>query len=154
MHKLEKIWISIGIITLIIFLSILGYAGFKDGLHPAGGLRTVDPTKLEETPPFDKPGLVKNPDDTYDVNIIAQAFSFVPGKLEIPKDKLVRFNVTSKDVIHSFTIVKTNINMEIVPGSINEREYTFKEPGTYLVICNEYCGAAHQMMKMEIEVVD
>lgn len=153
MHALEKAWIAIGITALAVFLIILGYAGFKDGLHPAGGLRTIDPTKVSQTPPFDKPGLVTNADGTYDVNIVAQAFSFSPSKIQIPVNKTVHFNITSKDIVHSFTIVKTNVNMEIVPGNINEKSYTFKETGDYLVICNEYCGAGHQLMKMDIEVV-
>jgi len=32
--------------------------------------------------------------------------------------------------------------------------YTFKEPGTYRVLCLEYCGVAHHEMTADIKVAD
>jgi len=44
--------------------------------------------------------------------------------------------------------------MMVVPGHINCIEYTFKEAGEYLVVCNEYCGSGHHMMATKIKVVE
>jgi cytochrome c oxidase subunit 2 len=30
--------------------------------------------------------------------------------------------------------------------------HTFKRAGTYLLVCNEYCGAGHQLMATTVEV--
>ncbi|MDB5071452.1 MAG: Cytochrome, partial [Candidatus Eremiobacteraeota bacterium] len=30
--------------------------------------------------------------------------------------------------------------------------HTFKERGTFLVVCNEYCGSGHHMMAAKVEV--
>ncbi|MFZ3577008.1 cytochrome c oxidase subunit II [Virgibacillus sp. DJP39] len=153
-HKYEKIWLIFGISSLIIFLTIIGVSAFSFGNHPSGGVHSIDPEKVSVTPPFDKPGLSKIDDNTYQAAIVAEAFGYQPAKLTVPVGKKVIFKVTSKDVTHSFSIVNTNVNMMVIPGQINTKEYIFTEPGNYLVLCNEYCGTGHQFMKTEIEVVE
>ena len=70
----------------------------------------------------------------------------------MPAGKEIIFKVTSTDVVHSFTIDNTKVNMMVVPGRITTKSYTFEEPGKYLILCNEYCGTGHHMMSTEIEV--
>lgn len=154
-HKYEKIWLTFGIVSLVLFLSIVGFTAFGSGHahnQPTGGMDQIDPKKVKETPPFNEPGVKKLDDDTYEVVMIAQAFGYEPQKVQVPAGKKVIFKVTSTDVVHSFSIVSTNVNMMVVPGHISTKEYTFDKPGNYLVICNEYCGTGHHFMKTEIEV--
>src|SRR5699024_3136368 len=49
-------------------------------------------------------------------------------------------------------VVDTNINAMVLPGHVQKISHTFNDPGEYLGICNEYCGAGHQMMAMTITV--
>ncbi|GGF19640.1 cytochrome c oxidase subunit II [Halobacillus andaensis] len=154
LHKFEKIWLAFGVFALIIFLSVVGVSAFQQGHTPAGGQHTVDPDKLNETAPFDDPGVHQREDGSYEVVMIGRAFGYNPGEIKIPANEEVTFTVTSEDVVHSFTIVDTNVNMMVVPGQVNHKTYTFDQPGTYLVICNEYCGNGHHFMSTEIEVVE
>lgn len=154
LHKFEKIWLGFGIISLIVFLSIIGVMAFGHNLHPSGGMETIDPKKVSETPPFDNPGVKQIDENTYEVSIVALAFGYNPNKIEVPVGKEIIFKVTSPDVVHSFSIVNTNVNMMVIPGQINEKRYTFKKPGNYLIICNEYCGTGHQLMNTTIEVIE
>ena len=48
----------------------------------------------------------------------------------------------------------TNVNMMLEPGYISEVVTTFKNPGEFLIVCNEYCGVGHHMMHSMIEVVE
>lgn len=114
----------------------------------------IDPEKVSETAPFDQPGVHEKEDGTYEVVMVGKAFGYDPGKIQVPAGKEIMFTVTSSDVVHSFSIVGTNVNMMVVPGEINHKKHTFQEPGTYLVICNEYCGSGHHFMSTEIEVVE
>ncbi|MFZ0368145.1 MAG: cytochrome c oxidase subunit II [Halobacillus sp.] len=154
LHKYEKIWLGFGIIALVIFLSVVGVSAFAQGHAPSSGHMTIDPEKVRETAPFDQPGLHKKEDGTYEVAMIALTFGYEPSKLQVPAGKEITFTLTSEDVVHSFSIIGTNVNMMAVPGQINHRKHTFKEPGSYLVICNEYCGSGHHFMSTEIEVVE
>lgn len=153
LHKYEKIWLSFGIGSLILFLGILGVSAFAFGHHPPSDLTTVDSQNLSEDPIFSNPGLEQVGENEYRAVLIAQAFGYNPSRLEVPVGATVEFLVTSSDVIHSFTIPGTNVNFMVTPGHVNIAEYTFSELGEYLVICNEYCGTGHQLMQMVIEVV-
>jgi cytochrome c oxidase subunit 2 len=66
------------------------------------------------------------------------------------------FHVTSKDVNHGFALYDPSMRIvaqtQAMPGYTNILRYTFAEPGTYRVLCLEYCGVAHHDMKTEINV--
>ncbi|AIY06857.1 cytochrome c oxidase subunit II [Planococcus sp. PAMC 21323] len=154
LHKYEKIWLILGIASLIVFLSVVGVSAFSQNHTPAGGMETIDPKKVNETAPFDKPGVTQLDDNTYQATIVAMAFGYTAPELRVPVGKEVIFKVTSTDVVHSFTIDNTKVNMMVVPGRITTKSYTFEKPGTYLILCNEYCGTGHHMMYTEIEVYE
>lgn len=154
LHKYEKIWLTLGIASLIVFLSVVGVSAFSQNHTPAGGMETIDPKKVNETAPFDKPGVTQLDDNTYQATIVAMAFGYTAPELRVPVGKEVVFKVTSTDVVHSFTIDNTKVNMMVVPGRITTKSYTFEKPGTYLILCNEYCGTGHHMMYTEIEVYE
>lgn len=153
-HKLEKYWLTFGIILLAVFLTVLGVSAFAAGNQPASDAELIDPAKVHQTAPFDNPGLHKIGDNEYELVMVAQAFTFTPGNVEIPKGAKVTFLVTSPDVVHGFQLVGTPVNMMVVPGHINSLTYTFKETGEFLILCNEYCGTGHHMMATKIKVVD
>ncbi|WP_214829101.1 cytochrome c oxidase subunit II [Exiguobacterium algae] len=153
-HKLEKYWLTFGIILLAVFLTVLGVSAFAAGNQPASDADLIDPAKVHQTAPFDNPGLHQIGDNEYELVMIAQAFTFTPGNVEIPKGAKVTFLVTSPDVVHGFQLTGTPVNMMVVPGHINSLTYTFEESGEFLILCNEYCGSGHHMMSTKIKVVD
>ena len=63
----------------------------------------------------------------------------------------VKFVAHSVDVNHGFGLKKGStdssilLQMQVIPKLDNVFYYTFKEPGTYFVICLEYCGYAHPL---------
>ncbi|OIJ14605.1 cytochrome B5 [Anaerobacillus arseniciselenatis] len=154
LHRYEKIWLTFGIGSLVIFLTVLGVSAFAFGQQPPSHMAKVDPQNVRDAAPFDEPGLRQINETTYQANIIAMAFTYQPNKIEVPVGSTVRFHVTSSDVVHSFTIPNTNVNFMVTPGHINMAEHTFTEAGSYLVLCNEYCGTGHHYMQMTIEVVE
>ncbi|MEB6255075.1 cytochrome c oxidase subunit II [Mammaliicoccus sciuri] len=157
MHKYEKLWLKVGISSLVIFLTILMITGFHNGHTPAASGRDyVNPDKVDQIEPFNKPGLhkVSGKDYDYELVILASAFNYQPGKVEIPKGSKVKIIATSKDTLHGFSLPGTNVNMMLEPGHISEYYKTFNEKREYLIICNEYCGIGHADMKSMIKVVD
>lgn len=152
-HRLEKIWLTFGISMLVVFLAVLGVMTFSMGMTPPSSHHhSIDPQKVSETAPFDKPILNKIGDNEYEAIMTAFAYGYAPTKLEVPKGATVHFTITSADVVHGFQIVGTNVNMMVVPGEVNHTTHTFKEAGEFLILCNEYCGIGHEMMKTTIVV--
>ncbi|MBD3919629.1 cytochrome c oxidase subunit II [Paenibacillus sp. PR3] len=152
-HRLEKIWLSIGISMLAIFLVVIAATAFGMGMSPPSEHHhTIDPTQVTTTAPFDDPGLKQTGDNRYEAVMIAYAFGYEPQTLEVPVGATIDFTVTSSDVVHGFEIVGTNVNMMIEPGEVSHISHKFDKPGVYLVLCNEYCGTGHEYMKTTIVV--
>jgi cytochrome c oxidase subunit 2 len=152
-HRLEKIWLTFGLIMLIAFLGILGVSAFAMGITPPSeNHHMIDPTKVNETAPFDQPGIKQVAVKEYEAVMVAMAFSYSPEKMQVPVGSTVHFTVTSPDVVHGFAIPGTNVNMMIIPGEVSQVSHTFTKPGIYLILCNEYCGGGHEYMQTTIEV--
>jgi cytochrome c oxidase subunit 2 len=151
-HRYERWWMTAGIGMLIVFLVIILVAAFADNANPPSDMMQIDPTKVASTPPFDKPGLRALGGGRYEAYYVAQVFSFTPSVLHVPVGATVTFYATSPDVVHGFEIAQTNVDMTVVPGWVNSVTHTFGKAGTYLLLCNEFCGVAHQAMYATIEV--
>jgi cytochrome c oxidase subunit 2 len=154
-HRLEKIWLAFGLAMLFVFLAILGVSAFAMGIQPPSAHHhMIDPQKVKETQPFDKPGITQVADKEYEAVMVAYAFGFAPDNraMEVPAGSTVHFTVTSSDVIHGFQIPRTNANMMIIPGEVSQVSQKFTVPGEYLILCNEYCGVGHEMMMAKIIV--
>jgi cytochrome c oxidase subunit II len=152
MHRAEKIWIGFGIAMLIIFLIIIGAAAVSENMIPPSHVQTIDPTKVAQTPPFDHPGLRQTGPKTYEAYIIAHVFAFDPPSITVPAGSRVTFYSTSPDVVHGFFIADTAVNMLVVPGWVSSASHVFRTRGTYLLLCNEYCGAGHHFMYGSVAV--
>ncbi|HAQ07724.1 MAG TPA: cytochrome C oxidase subunit II [Bacillus bacterium] len=152
MHRSEKIWLALSFGMIIGFMLITGYQTFALEMGPPSHGERIDPQKVDETAPFDKPGIKKIGEKEYEVVMTLQVFSFTPNAIEVPAGSTVHFTLTSKDVVHGFQVANTNLNAMVVPGYIQKISQKFDEPGEYLVLCNEYCGAGHQLMGTTITV--
>ncbi|GAX88509.1 cytochrome c oxidase subunit II [Effusibacillus lacus] len=151
-HRYEKYWLMFGGGIIIAFIVALFVNAFAMGMTPPSDLQRVDPKKVEQTAPFDKPGLKQVGPNEYEAVMVSFAFGYNPNQIEVPVGSKVTFISTSKDVVHGFQIPGTNVNMMVVPGHVNKVTHTFDKPGEYLILCNEYCGAAHHMMMAKVIV--
>ncbi|MBP1930132.1 cytochrome c oxidase subunit II [Ammoniphilus resinae] len=152
MHRSEKVWLTLSFGMIMLFMLATGYQSYALEMGPPSNMETIDPQKVDQTAPFDNPGVKQIGDNEYEVVMTLQVFSFNPGKLEFPAGSTVHFTLTSKDVVHGFQVANTNINAMVMPGHIQKITQKFDKPGEYLVLCNEYCGAGHQMMATTITV--
>ncbi len=152
MHLDEKIWLFLSFGMIMGFMIFTGYQTFALEMGPPSHKETIDPNKVDQIAPFDNPGVKQIGENEYEVVMTLQIFSFTPNKIEIPAGATVHFTMTSKDVVHGFQVANTNLNAMVMPGHITKITQTFDEPGEYLVLCNEYCGAGHQLMATTITV--
>jgi cytochrome c oxidase subunit 2 len=152
LHQAEKIWLRAGVIMLGCFMALITMLALVDGIIPPSSGTTIDPTRVSTTPPFDHPGLHRIGDRQYEAYYVARIFSFLPAEMHVPVHSRIVFYITSPDVVHGFSVPKTGINVMVVPGWVSSISYTFRERGTYLLLCNEYCGAGHHLMSGKIFV--
>ncbi|MGD9597129.1 MAG: cytochrome oxidase [Steroidobacteraceae bacterium] len=91
------------------------------------------------------------------VDVIGRQWSWEMSATTLTTGTPVEFRVTSDDVNHGFAIYAPDgrivTQTQAMPGYTNRILYTFTEPGTYSVMCLEYCGLGHAPMAGEIQVV-
>jgi cytochrome c oxidase subunit 2 len=65
----------------------------------------------------------------------------------VPVHKVVRIDLTSKDVIHSFFVPPLRLKQDAVPGREIKVWFEATETGQYEIPCAELCGFGHSGMK-------
>jgi len=151
-HRYERLWLALSIGMLAVFLAVITTAAIVDGFVPPSRVQTIDPSKISQTPPFDHPGLHDLGGGNYEAYYVAHVFAFTPARIEVPAGARVTFYVTSADVEHGFSIPETGVNVMVTPGWVSSIAYTFRRRGTFILICNEYCGSGHQLMAANVVV--
>ncbi len=66
--------------------------------------------------------------------------------LHVPTGKPILINMISQDVIHSLYIPSMRIQMETLPGRYTQLWFDADRPGTYRILCSEFCGTDHSVM--------
>ncbi len=83
-----------------------------------------------------------------------------PAELLLPKDKVVRFDITSVDVLHSFWVPAFRLKQDAIPGQVNSVTITptligeYEADPTFRLQCAELCGTGHARMFLPIRVVE
>ena len=142
----ERIWMGAAVGLLVLFLGTIVFTAANDTVHPPSHVETVDPMALANSPEFGNPAVTVHPDGSVVVSVVTTMYSFSPDPIVVPANRPVTFRVTSADVMHGFGVVGTNANATAIPGYVSQFTVTFKKPGEYIVVCNEYCGVMHHNM--------
>ena len=74
-------------------------------------------------------------------------------KMMIPVGQVVRVEVTSRDVLHSFWVPRLGGQVYAIPGQMNHGWIEASQPGQYFGQCNELCGLYHYSMTLEVDAV-
>jgi cytochrome c oxidase subunit 2 len=107
--------------------------------------------------------LVTPPPDATTVYVAAKQwmwkFTYPDGRsandvLTVAKGRPVRLVMTSRDVIHSFYVSAFRDKQDVLPGRYTTLWFIPTMPGAYPILCAEYCGVSHSMMRGTVVVLD
>jgi cytochrome c oxidase subunit 2 len=135
------------IVTTVLVLFLAGYGTARLLADGSGGGQGPNPIAV---PAADKTIKV------LPVQVIGQQWQFTyrwptyggveTRALELPTNTLIKFNVTSLDVIHSFWAYELGVKADANPGVNNVAYVTTKGPLSFHVRCAELCGVWHGYM--------
>jgi len=161
-HGQERAWLwLIGVTCTILFGWMVGwvYVGQQNPTGPTYRTTTEDYQEkvaayLEEGEQTDR-GIRPAGRDVF-VAGAQFAWDGFPAVLETGVE--YRLHLSTYDVQHGFSIryedaLWKQINLQAVPGYEWVVPVRFEEPGTYHVVCNEFCGIGHRLMHAEFHVV-
>lgn len=67
--------------------------------------------------------------------------------LHVPIDTPVVVHLTSKDVVHSFTLPEMRVKQDTIPGSVQTTWFTPTRAGQWEIACSQLCGLGHYRMR-------
>jgi len=77
----------------------------------------------------------------------------VDNAIYVPVGKIVEVDVTSQDVIHSFSIPSFGVKIDAIPGRLNKAWFKADQEGVFYGQCSNICGIDHAFMPIEIHVL-
>ena len=135
------------VVTTVLVLFLAGYGSVRLLADGSGGGQGPNPIAVPSPP---------KGTSVLPVQVIAQQWEFTyrfptyggvqTRDIELPANTLIRFNVTSLDVIHSFWAYELGVKADANPGVNNVAYVTTKGPLTFHVRCAELCGVWHGYM--------
>ncbi|MEZ5924473.1 MAG: cytochrome c oxidase subunit II [Hyphomicrobiaceae bacterium] len=78
----------------------------------------------------------------------------VDNEVVVPVNAVVHVIVTSRDVIHNWTVQPLGSKVDAVPGRLTSTWFKANESGVYYGQCSELCGKDHAFMPIAVRVVD
>jgi cytochrome c oxidase subunit 2 len=94
------------------------------------------------------------PRDAYEIEVVARKwnwnFRYPNGhddeNLHVPVDAPVRLKMRSEDVLHGFAIPAMRVHMNVAPDRYTNLWFHPNRPGTFGIVCTQYCGTQHFSM--------
>ena len=100
------------------------------------------------------------PPNCYDLRVSARQWAWqfiypnghVDENLHVPAGEPVRLIMTSQDVIHGLWIPALRVKQDVVPGRYSTLWFQADNPGSYNLLCTQYCGDDHSQMLASLVV--
>ncbi len=130
--------------VFIIFFAVRVWYDVKQSLPTVPDQQTVRIVAQQWAWTFVHPGpdgKLDTPDDITKVN-----------ELHVEVDKLYHFQLTSKDVLHSFSVPVFRLKQDAIPGRVITGWFQPSRTGEHDVQCAEICGIGHGLMPARIHI--
>src|SRR5690606_37486664 len=86
-----------------------------------------------------------DPDATDDIGLL--------NILTLPLDRTVVVELTSRDVVHAFTLPEMRVKQDMTPGMTVRTWFTPTRAGAWDILCSQLCGLGHYRMRGEYRVL-
>ncbi|MBV6442505.1 MAG: hypothetical protein DYG98_16065 [Haliscomenobacteraceae bacterium CHB4] len=96
---------------------------------------------------------VVKPEPKSDVFFMGEMWRWSPA-LILQKGEWYNLHISSKDLMHGFSLQPVNMNFQVYPGYDYVLHFKPTEAGEYKVLCNEFCGIGHHTMIGKIVVIE
>lgn len=142
---MKKIFI---LISIIVISFILVGCGQEQSVEKTTPKTTTEPITTPSTEKSPEGSVVKT------FSIIARQWEFEPSEIHVKKGDVVRLTITSRDVMHGYSIPAFGINEVLNPGIPVEVSFVADKVGTFTTTCSVPCGQGHGGMTGTLVVTE
>jgi heme/copper-type cytochrome/quinol oxidase subunit 2 len=111
------------------------------GLAPAPGIGADTASAQDDQGPAERRFVV-----------VARKYAFTPGRIEVFQGDLIRIELRTEDIAHSFTIDSYRISKRVSPHHPITFEFRADHTGTFPIYCNLQIDDGCRRMKGELVV--
>jgi cytochrome c oxidase subunit 2 len=90
------------------------------------------------------------------VDVTAAQFAWTLEPSRVPAGEPLEFRIRAGDVNHGFGLYDPDnelvFQVQAVPGEVQKEFATLERPGIYRIVCLEFCGVGHHLMRDRLVV--
>jgi cytochrome c oxidase subunit II len=87
------------------------------------------------------------------IKILAKRFEFVPHEITVKKGIPVLLEFTTADVMMGFNAPDLKVRADILPDKVAQVRFVPQQTGTFVYLCDVFCGKGHEEMSGTITVI-
>jgi cytochrome c oxidase subunit II len=87
------------------------------------------------------------------IKVIAKKFEFVPKEIKVKQGETVEFHFTAPEVPMGFNLADFAVRADIMPGKVSTLQLTPDKAGSFIFLCDVFCGSGHEEMSGTLIVV-
>jgi cytochrome c oxidase subunit 2 len=88
------------------------------------------------------------------IKITAKKFNYTPGEVKLRKGEPVILEFRTQDVMMGFNLPDFGVRADIVPEKVTRLRLVPDKVGTFVFLCDVFCGSGHEEMNGKITVVE
>jgi cytochrome c oxidase subunit 2 len=86
------------------------------------------------------------------IKVSARRFTYTPSVIELKRGEPVTLELTTEDVFMGFNVPDFGVRADIIPGRTNTLAFTPDKAGTFIFLCDVFCGDGHETMSGKMVV--
>lgn len=87
------------------------------------------------------------------IKVRAKRFVFTPSVIKLKKNEPVVLELTTEDVFMGMNVPDFGVRSDIVPGKTMKLAFTPDKAGTFVFVCDVFCGDGHESMSGQLVVI-
>lgn len=88
------------------------------------------------------------------INVTAKKFTYDPPEIVVKKGERVTLLFRTQDVFMGFNLPDFKTRADIVPGKTTRLDLVPDKTGTFIFLCDVFCGIGHEDMSGKLTVVE
>jgi cytochrome c oxidase subunit 2 len=88
------------------------------------------------------------------IRITAKRFNYSPAEVTLKKGVPVILEFETMDVLMGFNLPDFGVRADMVPGKVTRLRLVPDKVGTFVFLCDVFCGTGHESMNGRLTVVE
>jgi cytochrome c oxidase subunit II len=80
------------------------------------------------------------------IPVVAKKFEFMPNEIHVGLGETVVFQLSAPEVPMGFNLADFKLRADIVPGKGATLRFTADRAGSFVFLCDVFCGSGHEDM--------